>query len=135
MSKRICSILIPYKTSEAGILVFLQKRAEDALRGQGMFGFFGGGAENDENIEQTLEREIQEELSIAPKEYKFFGTYESEGAILSVFLMEVKDDFELTIKVNEGEYGKFFDEQESQAETKLSETDKRILRDFCQTKQ
>lgn len=135
MSKRICSILIPYKINEGGIFVFLQKRAEDALRGPGMFGFFGGGAENDENIEQTLEREIQEELSITPKDYQFFGTYESAGAILSVFLMEVKDDFELTVEVNEGEYGKFFSEQESQAEPKLSETDKLILRDFCQTKQ
>ncbi len=134
MDKRICSILIPYLDAPEGILVFLQKRAEDALRGPGMFGFFGGGAENDENIEQTLEREIQEELNIVPKDYQFIGTYESLDTILNTFLMKVEDDFETSIVVKEGEYGKFFSEQESQDEPKLSEMDKLILRDFYRLK-
>jgi len=134
MDKRICSILIPYKTSEAGILVFLQKRAEDAVRHPDDFGFFGGGMEPGESPEQVLEREIWEELNFKPTGYNFLGVYESDHTIRHVYSLKVDDDFESKIQINEGQYGKFFTEKEYQSEPLITDNDKLILRDFYRLK-
>ncbi|MDD5726797.1 MAG: NUDIX domain-containing protein [Patescibacteria group bacterium] len=134
MDKRICSILIPYREATAGILVFLQKRAKDAVRHPDDFGFFGGGMEPGESPEQALERETWEELSFKPTGYDFLGVYESAHTIRHVYSLKVENDFESKIQINEGQYGKFFTEQEYQSEPLITDKDKLILRDFYHLK-
>lgn len=66
-------------------MVYLQKRTKDAPRLPDYFGFFGGGAEGNENPEETLQREIKEEMNIVPAEFSHFKTYEFEGSIKDIF--------------------------------------------------
>ena len=128
--KREVSILIPYKDQGGKILVYLQKRAKDATRLPDYFGFFGGGIEENENSEEALVREIQEELTYALDSYEFLGRYDFPRSILHAFYLEVDDNFENEIKIEEGEYGKYFSAEEVRNEQKLIETDKIVLEDL-----
>lgn len=130
MDKRKISILIPYKKVGNDILVFLQKRAKDAKRLPDWFGFWGGGAENNENPEETLKREIKEELNIDVGDYSYFGKYEFYKSIKDFYFLEVGNDFESKITVLEGEYGKFFSQEEIMNEERLILEDKTVLNDF-----
>lgn len=130
MDKRKISILIPYKKIGNDILVFLQKRAKDAKRLPDWFGFWGGGAENDETPEEALKREIKEELDLNIKGYSYFGKYEFYKSIKDFYFLEVGEDFESKITVLEGEYGKFFSLDEIMSEEKLILEDKIVLDDF-----
>lgn len=128
--KRNVSLLIPYKTNGEEIFVFLQKRAKDAKRLPDWFGFFGGGMENNEAPEETLLREIQEEMDFVPEGYELLNSYEFENGLKHVFILEVDDDFENHIKILEGEYGKYFNETEALNEPRLGEEDKIVLKDL-----
>ncbi|MEK6935303.1 MAG: NYN domain-containing protein [Nanoarchaeota archaeon] len=98
------------------------------------FGFFGGGLKQGESIEQTLEREIMEELTIEIKDIKslkFFKKYQYESkeknmAIeLNVFLcnindvekMDVKEGKPATLKIKEA------------LDLNMSQMDKTILKE------
>lgn len=130
-NKRRVSALIPYKKRKDNeIVVFLQKRDRNKKRLPDYFGFFGGGAENNENPEQTLKREIMEEMNFTPRGYEHRGQYNFERTIMDIFVLEVSDDFESKIQVNEGEYGRYFTKEEISSEPKLIEDDKAVLRDF-----
>ncbi len=129
-NKRKVSILIPYKIRKGNTLVFLQKRSKDAKRLPDYFGFFGGGAEGNENPEDALRREIKEELNYIPTGYRFLKKYDFTGSIKDIFFLEVSNDFEKEITVLEGDYGKWFSEREFEKEQKLIEEDKIVLRDL-----
>jgi len=129
-TKRIISILIPYRKNGGTILVFLQKRSKDAKRLPDFFGFFGGGAENNEDPQEALLREIREEMNYIPRGYSYLGKYEFPRSVKSIFYLEVGDGFENEIKIDEGEYGKWFGEEEALAEPKLIEEDRTVLRDL-----
>jgi 8-oxo-dGTP pyrophosphatase MutT (NUDIX family) len=129
-SKRKSSGLIPYKLKNGKVLVFLQKRTKDNKRLPGYFGFFGGAANSQEHPEETMLREIKEELTFTPKGFTYLGEYESDTDFPSLFVLKVSDDFEKQIKVLEGEYGKWFSEQGILDEPKIQDLDKRILQDF-----
>jgi 8-oxo-dGTP pyrophosphatase MutT (NUDIX family) len=129
-SKRIISILIPYQIKGQKIHVFLQKRGKDMERLPDFFGFFGGGKENEENSEETLLREIKEELDFRPNGYNLLGRYDFERSIKHIYILEVGDNFEKEVTVLEGEYGKYFDEEEALDEPRLIEEDKLVLRDL-----
>jgi 8-oxo-dGTP pyrophosphatase MutT (NUDIX family) len=113
MSKRKISVLAPYKIENNSIFIFLQKRSKDAKRAPGFFGFFGGGAEENETPEETLLREIKEELNYDLKSFNFFNKYETENVIMNLYTLRVNDDFEKEIKILEGDYGKWFDAESS----------------------
>jgi len=49
---------------------------------------------------------------------------------MHVFIQKVDDDFEKNIEIREGQYGKFFNEQEALNEPRLTAHDRKILRDF-----
>ena len=128
--KRKVSTLVPYLVRENDILVYLQKRDKDAKRLPDYFGFFGGGSENDENPQQTLLREIKEELNFIPEGFSHFKQYEFESSIRDIFILEVDDNFENKIQVLEGQYGRWFREGEVINEQKLSDSDRLALRDI-----
>ena len=126
-SKRKISILIPYILKENAISVYLQKRSKDAKRLPDYFGFFGGGAEGNENPEEALRREMKEEISFIPEGYTHFKKYNFEQSIKEIFLLKTSISFEQKITILEGEYGRWFTEQETLSESKLIGEDKLIL--------
>lgn len=128
--KRQVSIFIPYKRQDGVILIYLQRRDKDAKRLPDYFGFFGGGIEENENPEKGLIREIEEELGYTPVNHKYLGRYDFPGQEYNVYYLEVGDDFESKIKILEGQYGKWFNEETVAREPFLIENDKVILKDF-----
>lgn len=128
--KRKVSVLVPYKKENNETYVFLQKRSDDVEREPGMFGFFGGGADDNENSEQTLLREIKEELDFVLDEFNHFGTYYLPKTVVDVFILEVGDDFEDEITVLEGDYGKWFSREDFEKERYLITGDLRILEEL-----
>lgn len=129
-NKRKNSVLIPYKITDEKTFVYLQKRTKNAKRLPDMFGLFGGGAKNTETPEKALEREIEEELTFIPSGYIFLKKYESNKNIVNVFILKVDDDFENRVKVNEGEFGKFFSDEDALSEPKIIDAHKSILKDM-----
>ncbi|MCX6723347.1 MAG: NUDIX domain-containing protein [Candidatus Staskawiczbacteria bacterium] len=111
-------------------MVFLQKRGIDALNSPDYFGLFGGHAEEGENPEQTLKREIKEELDFDLEKFEYFRKYEYDDMIMDIFFMAVPDNFEEKITVNEGQYGKWLTEQEFLSEEKTIKHDKSELIDL-----
>ena len=73
---------MPKKHISCSGMIFLDKRGNMLLEdrrkiskhGEG-WSFFGGRKENKETKEETLKREIKEELGLDIKEYFFFKTY------------------------------------------------------------
>lgn len=129
-NRRKISSLIPYRVRDNKIFVYLQKRAKDAKGLPDLFGFFGGGVEGNENPEETLRREIKEELDFVLESFVHFKKYEFNDSIQDTFFLEVEDDFDEKIKVLEGEYGKWLSEQEVLSESKFVEDDRVVLKEF-----
>lgn len=129
-AKRKISSLAPYKIENDSVFIFLQKRSKDASRYPGLFGFFGGGAEENETPEETLSREIKEELNFIPQNLKHFGKYELPVTIMDLFVTKVDDDFEKEIEISEGEYGKWFSEDDFEKERQFITGDLRILEEL-----
>ncbi|MDD3190541.1 MAG: NUDIX domain-containing protein [Candidatus Pacebacteria bacterium] len=128
--KRDVSLLVPYKIKDGEVFVFLQKRSKTQKRLPDCFGFFGGGIEGKETMEDALIREIREELNFLAEGYKHFNSYEFEGGLKHIFVLEVDDDFEKHITVFEGDYGKFFNEEGILKEKKFWEEDRMVIKDI-----
>ncbi|PIS04997.1 MAG: hypothetical protein COT81_03475 [Candidatus Buchananbacteria bacterium CG10_big_fil_rev_8_21_14_0_10_42_9] len=126
--KREIAVLIPYKIENGEVHVFLQKRSEDAKRLPDHFGFFGGGAKVNETVEEAMLREIKEELNYKPKKYTYLGHFDFSTHSIDAFYFESPDDFENDITIIEGDYGKYFTDQEALDEPKLIDEDKVVLR-------
>ncbi len=119
----------PYKIEDGLAFVFLQKREKDRKTLPGYFAFFGGGIEEGESSEQALKREIKEELEFDLKDHKFLKRYIFDW-IANVYYIKVEEDFESKVKVNEGEYGKFFSEKGIEVEPMIIEGDRIVLKEF-----
>lgn len=131
-AKRRVSIFIPLKKKENSISIFLQKRSEDAERLPGYFGFWGGGCEADESFEQGLIREVKEELGVVVKEteVEFFNHYEFLRTLANVYIYYPTETWEDTIKIGEGEFGKWFSPEETYAASDIIFSDKAIINDL-----
>ncbi len=130
-NKRKTSLLAPYRIEGKNVLIYLQKRSKDAKRLPGYFGFFGGVIEDNESPEQALRREMQEELSIIPYGYTYFKKFDFNRGVKNIFILKASDDFEKQITILEGEYGRWFSEQEIINEPKLIDEDKFVLKELC----
>lgn len=129
-SKRVVSGFIPYQRRDGKVYIYLQKKSSNAPRHAGYFAFFGGGSEVGETPEETLVREIQEELDYTLKKFELLDTYDFKWGISSMFIGEVESEFESLVEVREGEYGRFFSKDEISSEQNFDEDDRRILKDF-----
>jgi mutator protein MutT len=114
---RRSSQFIPYRFINGQWLLFVQKRTKDALFAPDMFGIFGGQLEDGESPETALFREVREELDYQPRSVRLFRKYEHSDWEEHVFVSEVDENFENEIRVLEGQYGRFLNEAELQAET------------------
>ena len=128
--KRTVSVIVPYKNEDGKVFIFLQKRDKDAKRAPGLFGFFGGGRENNETPEETLLRETKEELDFVPNNINYFGKYILPKTIVDVFTTKVGANFENEIKILEGEYGKWFGENNFKNEREFITGDLKILEEL-----
>jgi len=63
-------------------------------------------------------------------DHAFFKKYEFETNIKNVFILKVDDNFENNIKILEGQYGKWFNEQQALNEPKLIDEDKLVLKEL-----
>ena len=106
--KRKVAAFIPYRRHGDEYEFFLQKRDMNAKTNPGLFGIFGGGIENEETFYEGLMREVMEELVYEPQTARYFCKYEIATTVLHVCIEQVGIDFESKVKVQEGEYGKFF---------------------------
>lgn len=122
-------MIIPFNKNKE---VLIQDRRDKPNHGKVDYGFFGGGIEEGETIEQALAREVKEELSIdlkLLKDLKFFKqySYESEelniSRELNVFVCQMPKLEKL--KINEGK-GEIFQIKEALT-LNLSNMDKTIL--------
>jgi 8-oxo-dGTP pyrophosphatase MutT (NUDIX family) len=129
-NKRKISSLAPYKIENGSVFIFLQKRDKNASRHPGFFGFFGGGADDNETPEETLLREIKEELDFIPDNFNHFGRYDLPEIIMDLFITKVGNDFESKIKILEGEYGRWFNEENFEKERQFITGDLRILEEL-----
>ena len=128
--KRTTAHIIPYISKGGSFLFFLQKRSNDAERAPGGFTIFGGGVEKGETPEKAMLRESKEELNFIPINYFYVGQYSDDYSISHYYAVEVQDNFEAIIKIGEGDYGKFFSEEEIKNESKFSNNNKKILSDL-----
>lgn len=128
--KRKISAIAPYKIENDKIFIFLQKRDKNAKRHPGLFGFFGGGKENNETPKETLLREVKEELDFVPDNINYFGKYILPRTIVDMFTTKVGSNFENEIKILEGEYGKWFTKNDFENERDSITGDLKILEEL-----
>lgn len=128
--KRQVTSLIPYRFRGGEYEFYLQRRTQDAHIKPGHLGFFGGGIEDGESVEQGMLREIKEELKFLPQNYQFFGRYEFIQSTMFIFILSVANDFESKVTVCEGEYGKFFTMRDLEREEKVAGSVTIVLDDF-----
>ncbi|MDD4662079.1 MAG: NUDIX domain-containing protein [Candidatus Pacebacteria bacterium] len=128
--KRKVSTIAPYKIENGIVSIFFQKRSKDAKRYPGLFGFFGGGAEGNESPEETLLREVKEELDYIPSNLDYFGKYEMPVSVVDVFITKVEEDFEEKIKILEGDYGIWFNKNDFEKNIDLMAEDVKLFKDL-----
>ena len=129
-SKIEVATLIPYKIVDNEIFIYLQKRSHDAPSAPNFFSFFGGHLEENETPEETIKREIKEELNVDLKDHNFLGKYSWNKWINYSYGMKVSDDFDKIVVVSEGDYGKFFSRREIDNGLEIIESDRALYEGF-----
>ena len=133
MNLRRVALIVPYNKNFEVILQrrkgFIDKPTDKD------YGFFGGGLEGKETVEEALKREIQEELTLdlaKIKSLKFFKTYKYEvkeknrSVELNVFLCYMKDVENMDVME-----GKPITLTIQKAiESNISDTDKKVLKEI-----
>ncbi len=128
-SKRQSIVLIPVLFSKGDVFVCLQRRDRNIEYRPNCFGFWGGGVKTGEEPEESLKREIKQELDFLPSGYTFLGTYEGIHDFRYIYTLKVNEEFEKEVSILEGQYGKYFTEEEIVKESLLTDEHKTILRD------
>lgn len=99
------------------------------------FGFWGGGAENNETPEEALLREIKEELALDldMASVNFFNRYEFLRSIKSTYIFEPHAGWEEAAVIGEGDYGQWFTTEEALDSEKIIFEDKVVINDLERT--
>lgn len=129
--KRNVATFVPYRRRGDTWEFFLQKRTMDAPTNPGKIGLFGGGVEGNETPEECMYREVKEELSYRPVRVRFFETRLYPWGTRHVFIEEASADFDQSITVREGEYGRFFTLSELQKVEERTDGVKSLIPDLA----
>ena len=127
-SKKEVVVYIPYRSRGQQWGFFLQKRDNNAPVHPNVFSMFGGSMEKGESIEEALVRELKEELGYSPQEAKYFCRFETSRSVFHVYIEEVKNDFETSVTVMEGEYGKFLNFEQIDKSPLVSDIAEMVVR-------
>ncbi len=133
MNSRRVALIVPYNKD---FEVILQRRRGfiDKLTDRD-YGFFGGGLEEGESIEEALKREVKEELTLdieKIKSLKFFKIYKYElkekylAVELNVFLCNMKDVESMDVKEGKPITLKI----EKAIVSNISDMDKKVLKEI-----
>ena len=133
MNLRRVALIVPINNNFEVILQrrkgFIEKQTDKD------YGFFGGGLEEGESVEEALKREVMEELTLDVdniKSLKFFKTYkyynkEKDMEIeLNVFLCDISDVEQMDVKEGKSETIKI----EENHDSNISQMDKNVLREI-----
>lgn len=133
MNSRRVALIVPYNKDFEVILQrrkgFIEKPTDKD------YGFFGGGLEEGESVEEALKREVKEELTLDLKKIKslkFFKTYNYEIkeknliVELNVFLCDIKDVENMKVKEGKPITLKI----EKAIKSNISNMDKKVLREI-----
>lgn len=109
LQKRRVSLLVPYCRKDGMTTVYLQRRSQDAPMLPGNFGFWGGGAHEDESPMDTLRREIREELEveICEDQVCVLNFYEFLLSVKTVYMFLCEEAWAYTTTIREGDYGEW----------------------------
>ncbi len=132
MKLRRVALIVPFNSS---FEIILQRRKGfiDKLTNMD-YGFFGGGLEKGENVEEALEREVQEELTLDVKKidsldffktYKYWNKEKDMEIELNVFLCKIDDIIDMDVKEGKPITLKI----EEAIESNISEMDKEVLKE------
>jgi len=75
---------------------------KEEIESPGQWGFFAGKIEEEESAEQTIWREIKEELCWQPKSFDFLGNLNFGNRRMHIFYCDLFDDIN-TLSLQEGE--------------------------------
>ncbi len=81
-----------------GIIVNDKKMLVVRKKGTSVYIMPGGGPEGDETHQETLERELDEELNLFPSNFKYFGNFQEKAMFedadvdMCVYFVDVKGD-------------------------------------------
>jgi len=120
--ERVSSAYVPYrKRADGTIEIYLQRR-DLHVASPNALGFFGGGVETSETPDQTLMREVQEELELTPSQPICLGAFKDgvPERIVLMYVEPVRDDFEDQVTIHEGQYGRFVSRAELESEEKVA---------------
>ena len=133
MNLRRVALIVPINNNFEVILQrrkgFIEKQTDKD------YGFFGGGLEEGESVEEALKREVMEELTLDVdniKSLKFFKTYkyyhkEKDMEIeLNVFLCDISDVEQMDVKEGKSATLKI----EETHDSNISQMDKNVLREI-----
>lgn len=107
--------------------VFIARRKESKEFSPGLWETIGGRIEKGETIEEALKREVQEELNVGIKSFKFFGNYEYRdyNKLFKTFIVELKKE-PVSNKLDFEEWG-WFSREEIGKKTFAANCKERIL--------
>ena len=98
------------------------------------WGLFGGASNNGESLSDTIVREINEEISLKIKRFKYFTNIQFDLDFMlkgkinrNYYFVHINFDEEQKIKINEGKKYKFFNERELKNLTNFVPYDSYIL--------
>jgi len=127
------------KIRKVAVIVFYDNKKRILLQGRKTisrfgeeWGFFGGGIEDNETPEETIFREIKEELNFDLKDFKYIGNYKeqiSDEILIEmyVFISPLPDLSKLSLM--EGDELKLFSLEEAE-KLKIAIRDKNVIREL-----
>ena len=115
-----------------GEFLFFLRDDKETIAFPNQWCLLGGGVEEGESFDETIVREMKEEIELDLKDFETFKKYEWPERIENVFYKKIDLDLEVT-PLHEGQKLKFFTRDEL-LKTDLAFYDNEIMREFFENK-
>ena len=121
------SVSIIIENSKGELLFFLRDN-KTTIAYPNQWCLLGGGVEDGESFEETIKREMAEEIELDLKNFEIFKKYTWSERIETVFYTKLDLDIKST-PLHEGQELRFFTKEEI-LKTDLAFYDNEVMRDF-----